>query len=59
MCMGSRKMVLTNLFASSSREADTEEQTCGHGVREREGQTEQMEAHITTCRVDGQWGSAV
>ena len=55
-------MVLKNLFAGQQWRNRHREQTYGHGKRGGEGEmygNSNMEAYITMCKVDSQWGFAV
>ena len=52
--MGSRKMVLKNLFAGQQWRNTHREQTYGHGERGRESEMygkSNMEAYLTICKI--------
>ena len=60
--MGSRKMILKNLFAGQQWRNTHREQTYGHGERGGEGGMygeSNMETYITICKVDNQGEFAV
>ena len=60
--MGSRKMVLKNLFAGQQWRNRYREQIYGHGERGGEGELygeSNMETYITIYKIDSQWEFAV